>query len=304
MNTFENVVFDRKDGVEVYFNEKSNEVVVLAPNQYDLTWQLKGKNQEGEQYSDTIRSDDTKKREELSFATQRPMDYLAKKLVVTIPAKNLDSPEKQQFFNNKVKKTRERVVEAAKEYNQFFFKKDPDGTHRTKTPSEKLEEFSYKAAFDEPGNRKFDFHFAKNDKNNPILAGEVAHADKYYVVLYTGFDKENVKFEIINTGKFLKGEDLKDQNRATAIAKVCPVGEKLFIDRDKLGNVLEVSKEPIPIEKNHPEIVAINKAVEQAKVELANPPKPEPKPEPEAKEGATVKKAPAKKKAATQTAKA
>lgn len=301
-NDYDNINFGKKDGVEVHFNEKANEVFVVAPNQYDLTWQLKGKNQEGGPYSHDVKWNDTAKLDELSWIVQKPTAELQKKLVVIIPAGNLDSPEKQRSFNNKVDKTRERVIEASKEYNEFFYKKDPDGTFRTKTISDKLEEFSYKAAWEEPGNRTAKFHFAKNDKNNPILAGEVAHAGKYYAVLYTGHDKDNIKFEIINTGKFLKGEDLKDQNREKAIQAILPVGEKVFIDRDKLGNVLEISKEPIPLEKNHPELIAVNKAIEAAKIEAQAPaveqPKPEAKPEAQApaEEKTVIKKAPAKKK--------
>lgn len=322
MNTnFDNVNFGRKDGVEVHYNERTNEVFVVAPNQYDLTWQLKGKNQEGGNYSNQVPWNDTAKLDELSWVVQKPTSELQKKLVLVIPNENLNTPEKQAHFNNKVNKTRERVIEASKEYNQFFYKKDADGTYKTKTPSDKLEEFSYKAAWDEPGNRTAKFHFAKNDPKNPVLAGEVAHAGKYYAVLYTGHDKDNIKFEIVNTGKFLKGEDLKDQNRENAIQKILPVGQHVFIDRDKLGNVLEVSKEPIALEKNHPELVAVNKAIEAAKIEAQAPAvetqEPEVKPEvkveapkvetakPEVKvestappeEKVVIKKAPAKKKA-------
>lgn len=298
---FDNVAFGKKDGVEVFHNEKTNEVVVVCPNQYDLYWQLRGKTQEGTQYSNQVMWNDTNKLNEVSFIAKKSVDELKKKMVLTVPAENLNSPEKQQYFNNKVNKTRERVIEASKEYNQFFFKKDQDGTYKTRTISDKLEEYSYKAAFEQPGDRKPNFHFAKNDKNNPVLSGEVAHAGKYYVVLYTGHDQNNINFEIINTGKFLKGEDLKEQNRERAVQEICPVGEKIYIDRDKLGNVLEVSKEPIALEKNHPELVAINKAVEAAKQDVAQAPKAEPTPKAD-ENVEIVKKAPAKKKAAVAKA--
>lgn len=301
-NDYDNINFGKKSAVEVHFNEKTNEVFVVAPNQYDLTWQLKGKNQEGGPYSTLVRYDDTKKLDELSHIVKMPTKKLQSKLVLIIPAENLDSPEKQRSFNNKIDKTRERVVEASKEYNEFFFKKDPDGTYKTQKISDKLEEFAYKAAWEEPGDRTHSFHFPKNDKSNPILAGEVAHAGKYYVVLYAGFDEKQINYHVINTGKFLKGEDLKDQNREKAIQAILPVGDKVFIDRDKLGNVLEISKEPIPLEKNHPELIAVNKAIEAAKIEAQAPaveqPKPEAKPEAQvpAEEKTVIKKAPAKKK--------
>lgn len=267
MNTFENINFGRKDGVEVHLDEKNNQVIVLAPNQYDLVWQLKGKNQAGEPYSTQLKSDETKKIEDVSWVVKKKVEEFNKKAIIIIPASNLDSPEKQQYFNNKVNKTRERVVEAAQEYNSFFYKKDPDGTYKTKTMSDKIDEYNYKAAWEQSGDRTAKFHFSKNDPKNPVLAGEVAHAGKYYTVFFTGFDKDNIKFEIMNTGKFLKGEQLKDQNREKAIAEILPVGEKVFIDRDRLGNVLEVSKTEIDLAKNHPELVAVAKAVEAVKTE-------------------------------------
>jgi len=301
MNTnFENVAFGRKDGVEIHHDKKNNQVIVLAPNQYDLIWQLKGKNQAGEPYSSQVLWNETDKLNEISFVVQKKVDEFKNKAIIVVPLNNLDSPEKQQYFNNKVTKTRERVVEAAKEYNNFFYKKDPDGTHKTKTISDKLEEFTYKAAWEEAGDRKAQFHFAKNDKNNPVLAGEVAHAGKYYVVLYSGFDKESVKFEIVNTGKFLKGDQLKDQNREKAIQELLPLGKRVFVDRDKLGNVIEISDQEIPLSKNHPELVAVNKAIEAAKTETQdNAQKVEEQKQQPEEQKTVIKKTQAKKKVAT-----
>ncbi|WP_136419516.1 hypothetical protein [Herbaspirillum sp. ST 5-3] len=263
MNTFDTINFGKKDGVEVFHDEQKNEVVVVAPNQYDLIWQLKGKTEDGTPYSDQVAWNNTDRLTELSFLAKKSVDELQKKAVLVIPAGNLESSDKQKFFNSKVNKTRERVLEAATEYNSFFYRKDQDGTYRSKTTSDKVEEFLYKAAFEQPGERQPSFHFAKNDKDNPILSGEVAHVGKYYVVLYSGFGEDKINFDVVNTGKFLKGDQLKEQNREKEMQKILSVGEKVFIDRDKMGNVIEVSKEPIPLEKNHPELAAAAKVEKQ-----------------------------------------